>query len=687
MSDRLHWIDDYLTNKGTFKKSDALGRKAYLLNAVLAIMSVVCVSFVIIDIVLFDMYNAALLNAGAAAAAVFTIIFFKKTNKYKPAAHLSVVILVLTLASFFEITQNKHYAFYWLCILPPIIYFLLEKRAAQIVLGLFGIYMAYFVYANSPSWSPAAFDAQSVFNIIGASFSLVLMIAYYEKSRKEAWSELNKSIQQLTESKEDLDLILNSSAEAIYGVDLAGNCTFCNRSCLTMLGYGDQAELLGKNMHESIHHKKHDGSHMPAEACKILEAVNQGKGTHADDEVFWRADGTSFAVEYFSYPQVKNGDVIGAVITFMDISDRKQKEAEIQYLNCYDTLTGLKNRRCFEQDRAKIDHPKNLPLSVIFADINGLKMINDIFGHSSGDLLLRKSSEILARICRPNDLIARFGGDEFVMLLPNTTEKKAAEMVDSIGSQFARTNIDAVNLSISLGLDTKHRAEQSLEKVMENAENNMYKDKIINRKTVNRDIIDTLIDALHTRNPGEKRHSVSVSALCFDMGSALDLPETEISKLSRAGYLHDIGKTVLDESIVKKEVLSEEEIEIMQQHTVAGYRILNLFDDTLDLAEYIYGHHERWDGSGYPRGLKGEQSPLISRIIAITETYDRVLSRGDAFTRGQRNAALEVIRRGAGTQFDPKLAEVFVRMMENRGNTSGSPEHHAVRHAGIDSSH
>lgn len=88
--------------------------------------------------------------------------------------------------------------------------------------------------------------------------------------------------------------------------------------------------------------------------------------------MFWRADGTSFDVEYYSYPQIKNGEIIGAVVTFMDISERTQKEAEIQYLNCYDTLTGLHNRRCFEDNRAKIDIPDNLPLSVIFADINGL---------------------------------------------------------------------------------------------------------------------------------------------------------------------------------------------------------------------------------------------------------------------------------------------------------------------------
>jgi HD-GYP domain-containing protein (c-di-GMP phosphodiesterase class II) len=143
----------------------------------------------------------------------------------------------------------------------------------------------------------------------------------------------------------------------------------------------------------------------------------------------------------------------------------------------------------------------------------------------------------------------------------------------------------------------------------------------------------------------------------------LRLPETEISKLKRAAYLHDIGKIVLDKSILLKDKFSDEELEKMQQHSVVGYRILSLFDDTLDLAEYIYGHHERWDGAGYPRGLKGKQIPLISRIITVVETYDRVLNRGELPLEDRKLAALDVIKNGAGTQFDPKIAELFVQIM------------------------
>ena len=348
----------------------------------------------------------------------------------------------------------------------------------------------------------------------------------------------------------------------------------------------------------------------------------------------------------------------------MDISERKQKEAEIQYLNCYDTLTGLHNRKCFEENLNKIDIQDNLPLSVIFADINGLKMTNDIFGHTAGDELIKKSSEILQQVCRRNDVVARVGGDEFIILLPNTTGENAEKMLGRIKSRFADAHVEAIKCSISLGLDTKRSPDQSLDEIMSNAENAMYKDKTINRKSINKDIIDTIIETLHAKNHRERQHSINVSELCSDVGTALHLPETEIVKLKRAGYLHDIGKIVLDEGILTKDILSDEELELMQQHSAVGYRILSLFDDTLDLAEYVYGHHERWDGAGYPRGLKGEQIPLLSRIITVVETYDRVLNRGELPLKDRKLAALDVIKNGAGPQFDPQIAEMLVQLIE-----------------------
>ena len=260
-------------------------------------------------------------------------------------------------------------------------------------------------------------------------------------------------------------------------------------------------------------------------------------------------------------------------------------------------------------------------------------------------------------------MVARVGGDEFIVLLPKTSIEDAEKVTARIKAGFADAKVEAIKCSIALGLDAKQATDQPLEEVLANAENAMYRDKTMNRRANNKDMIDTIIETLHARNTEEKEHSVAVGELCFALGTAMHLPETEVSKLQRAGYLHDIGKIVLDKEILSKAELSDEEMERMQQHSAVGYRILSLFDETLDLAEYIYGHHEKWDGTGYPRGLQGEQIPFISRMIAVTESYDRIVHKGAKTPQSDGVHALEVIRERAGTQFDPEIAKQFTQMM------------------------
>lgn len=477
---------------------------------------------------------------------------------------------------------------------------------------------------------------------------------------------LEQATLELQSSKDDLRLILDSAAEAIYGLDDRGRCTFCNASCLRILGYKDQSELLGKDMHDQIHHTKQDGTPMPLGECRIYQSFLSGVGTHVDEEIFWRADGTSFDVEYYSYPQIRDGKIIGSVVTFTDITERKAAEDRIRHLTYHDPLTGLYNRAFFEEELKRLDTQRNWPLAVVYGDVNGLKLANDVFGHDIGDELLRRVAATLHRICRADDIVARVGGDEFALLLPRTDESETAAIAARIRDEFAREAIGPLRCSIAIGYALKEEKRALIHEVLTDAEEAMYREKTLHRTNTNAAMLEGIIASFHQRSEKEKEHAEGVRGLAGHLGKAMELSETQLRQLRDAAYFHDIGKVVLDDDLLLQAgVYSDRDREEVQQHSMVGYRILNSFDDTLDLAEAVLSHHERWDGEGYPKGLKGEEIPLLSRILAVAERYDAL--RSSRYYRGPCSHAesIEEIRKGAGTQFDPAIAAAFLETIDS----------------------
>ena len=357
--------------------------------------------------------------------------------------------------------------------------------------------------------------------------------------------------------------------------------------------------------------------------------------------------------------------IITAIILYLLISEFfkkvEQSKNEVLYLSYHDVLTGVYNRRYYEQEIKWLDIEKNLPISIIMADVNGLKMINDAFGHYTGDNLLQKSAKAIKSACRPQDLLARWGGDEFIVLLPNTTSAEAEAVSDRIKDICKMESFKMFKISMSIGWDTKSNKETDLEEVLKNAEDHMYKYKIILNQGLRGNLINTIVNALYEKNPREEQHSERVGDVSQKIGSALDLSDIEISKLKVMGHLHDIGKIAIDEGILNKaDHLTESEREKINRHPEIGFRILSASNEMIEIAECILAHHERWDGKGYPRGLSGEEIPLAARIISLADSYDAMTSE-----RPYRNALseekfLQEIRENAGSQFDPEIARTFV---------------------------
>lgn len=321
------------------------------------------------------------------------------------------------------------------------------------------------------------------------------------------------------------------------------------------------------------------------------------------------------------------------------------------------------------EELERLDTKRQLPISLIVADIDGLKVINDSFGHQKGDCLIKKSAELIKNDIRDEDILARHGGDEFAILLPQTSRKEAEKIISRIKNNAKKSGNYQFALSISFGIAAKTKVEEDINKIFKLADDKMYQNKLSESKSIKNKIVQGLISTLEVKSNETKEHTVRVTELSLNFGRYLNLSNSEINRLSLLSTLHDIGKITVDDKILKStKKLTEEEWAAMKKHSEAGYNIANSSEEFALVAEEIYSHHERWDGSGYPRALKGKAIPFLARIIALIDAYD-VITSGRPYKKAvTKSEALKEINKCAGSQFDPKLAAEFIEFIKEKNN-------------------
>ena len=221
--------------------------------------------------------------------------------------------------------------------------------------------------------------------------------------------------------------------------------------------------------------------------------------------------------------------------------------------------------------------------------------------------------------------------------------------------------VNDIALSISFGCGTKNTEEQTIESVLKIAEDSMYQQKILGTHRKRNEIFKVITHALRSKCVWENDHSRRVGTLCASIGKAFNLPEDEIRELKVAGELHDIGKIAIDEEILNNpKPLTASEWALMKDHPDTGHRILSTSSEYYKIAEYVLAHHERCDGSGFPKGLKGDAIQWKARVIAIAEAYDAMTFDRHFKKAMTQEKAVAEIRANAGTQFDAEIAKVFV---------------------------
>ena len=463
---------------------------------------------------------------------------------------------------------------------------------------------------------------------------------------------------QIRRQQKIMESLFKHSPDAIIHIDMNNNIININEKFTELFGYTVD-ECVGKTVDELIVSEEY------IEEGKTLNNIAHENQKIELDTMRKNKDGELINVCIRGGPIFADGQIFGYHAIYTDIRARKEAEAKIKYLSYHDELTGLYNRAFFEEELKRLDTPRQLPLAIIVGDVNGLKLTNDVFGHFKGDELLVKTAEILKRACRKEDIICRWGGDEFAILLSHTDKEVTDGICQRVYALSSESADAPIQISISLGYAIKYGHEPITE-VIKEAEERMYRNKLLISKSTRSHIINSLQKSLYERSHETEAHCQRMKDLSIALGKKMNLDNDKLNELGLLALLHDIGKMAIPDAILQKPgKLTTEEWEQMKRHSEIGYRIAETSPELIHISKYILFHHERWDGTGYPRGLKGDEIPILSRIIAVVDVYDVMTNARVYKDPVSHEEALKEIVRYSGSQFDPHVVNKFIELLSS----------------------
>lgn len=459
-------------------------------------------------------------------------------------------------------------------------------------------------------------------------------------------------------SNEILKTVIDNVPQLIFFKDTQGIYKVANKTCLDFYSEKGINNIIGKSDSEL----KLDKVFLNTCEKNDKIVISKRKPLYIEERI--NSNNTQQIFQTIKTPVIdKNNDFIGIVGVAHDITEQKKFEENLKHLSYTDSLTGLHNRAYFTKKVNELIEEEAFPIRIIMGDVNGLKMVNDTFGHIEGDNLIIAISNKLKSLYN-NDLIFRWGGDEFILLVPNCNSCVECDLMKKITTIDNASLTTNFTLSLSIGSSIIKNKYDNLDDALKDAESKLYSHKLLVGKNVRIAILTNLIKTLRIKNIENIEHIDRVINLCLKLGKKLKLSLETLDELVLIAKLHDIGKIAIPEEILLKPgSLSYEEFEIIKTHSEKGYRLLMTIPELNHIAKGILSHHENYDGSGYPLGLSKSEIPLISRIFSIVDAYDTMTNKSLYNKTKTKFEAIEELKKCSGTQFDPKIVELFCSIL------------------------
>lgn len=542
---------------------------------------------------------------------------------------------------------------------------------------------------------PVLFSASLLTDTVGKPAGTVVVM--HDLTRQK---ESEEEIRRISRQNERL---LNSTGEGIYSVDLKGNTTLINPAAARMLGY-EPEEVMGLKAHDVWHHSKPDGSSYPAEACPINATYNDGSPRRIDNEVFWRKDSSSFPVEYNVRAIIENGRQVGTVVSFQDITERRKAEEEMQRLNrALQTLSKANEALIRAEDEKELlDDVCRVVVEVGgygltwvgYAEHDAERSVR-VAAHAGGDAdfiaafrpswaedeqgqnpagyairdgqpKLITHGDISGSPCGWHTAAAACGYEE-CLALPLVFDTDAAGALCICSTEAGKFTGGEVELLTELADDLafgigslrtrgeRERAEKELEQSLERI------------KKITSGVTQALATAAEMRDPYTAGHQQRVTDLAVAIAREMNLDGDQVEFIRTGGALHDVGKiSVPAEILTNPGKLTDLEFEMVREHSKYSYEILKEAEFPWPVADLVAQHHERLDGSGYPKGLKGDEILLEAKILAVADVVEAMSSHRPYRPSLGIDAAIEEIFRNRGVLYDEKVVAACVRLLKEK---------------------